>query len=54
MQDTDFPIELIIGEDCSTDRTREIVLDYQKRNSEIIRVITSKQNYDNITNCINI
>lgn len=44
MQETDFPIELIIGEDCSTDRTREIVLDYQKKYPDIIRVITSGHN----------
>ena len=30
-QKTDFPIELIIGEDCSTDNTRNIVLEYQRR-----------------------
>jgi glycosyltransferase involved in cell wall biosynthesis len=44
IQETDFPIELVIGEDCSTDRTREIVLDYQEKYPEIIRVITSKVN----------
>ena len=44
MQETDFPIELIIGEDCSTDRTREIVLEYQKKHPDIIRVITSDKN----------
>jgi glycosyltransferase involved in cell wall biosynthesis len=43
-QETDFPIELVIGEDCSTDRTREIVLDYQRRYPEIIRVIYSEKN----------
>ena len=43
-QETDFPIELIIGEDCSTDRTREIVLDYQRKYPEIIRVIISDKN----------
>jgi glycosyltransferase involved in cell wall biosynthesis len=43
-QKTDFPIELVIGEDCSTDRTREIVLDYQKRYPEIIRVLTADHN----------
>ena len=29
-QKTNFPIELVIGEDCSTDGTREIVLKYQE------------------------
>lgn len=43
-QKTDFDFELVIGEDCSTDRTRTIVLDYQIKNPEIIRVITSDQN----------
>jgi glycosyltransferase involved in cell wall biosynthesis len=43
-QKTNFPFELVIGEDCSTDGTREIVLDYAKRYPEIIRVITSEQN----------
>jgi len=44
MQKTDFPFELVIGEDCSTDGTRERVLAYQKKYPGIIRVITSKQN----------
>jgi len=43
-QETDFPIELIIGEDCSTDRTREIVLEYQRRYPEVIRVLFSAEN----------
>ena len=29
-QETNFPFELVIGEDCSTDGTREIVLGYEK------------------------
>lgn len=44
MQKTDFPFELVIGEDCSTDRTREIVLEYRKKHPEIVRVITSARN----------
>lgn len=44
MQETDFPFELVIGEDCSTDGTREIVFDYQKRFPDIIRVVTSEAN----------
>lgn len=40
----DFRFELVIGEDCSTDRTREICFDYQKRYPEIIRVLYSEFN----------
>jgi glycosyltransferase involved in cell wall biosynthesis len=43
-QKTSFPFELVIGEDCSTDGTREIVLDYAGRFPEKIRVITSDRN----------
>jgi glycosyltransferase involved in cell wall biosynthesis len=43
-QKTEFPIELIIAEDCSPDRTLEIVLDYQRRYPSLIRVLTSDSN----------
>jgi glycosyltransferase involved in cell wall biosynthesis len=43
-QKVNFPIELVIGEDCSTDGTREIVFEYQKKYPDIIRVITSDKN----------
>lgn len=43
-QRCDFPIELIIGEDCSPDRTREIAFDYQLRYPKLIRVLTSDRN----------
>jgi glycosyltransferase involved in cell wall biosynthesis len=43
-QKTTFPFELVIGEDCSTDGTREIVFDYQKKHPDIIRVVTSDKN----------
>jgi glycosyltransferase involved in cell wall biosynthesis len=43
-QKTSFPIELVIGEDCSTDRTREIILNFQKKFRSVIRVITSEKN----------
>lgn len=43
-QKTGFPIEIIIGEDCSTDNTRRIVLDYQRRYPQLVRVIYSDRN----------
>jgi glycosyltransferase involved in cell wall biosynthesis len=43
-QKTSFPFELVIGEDCSTDRTLEIVMDFQKKYPHVIRVVTSEKN----------
>lgn len=43
-QNTSFSFELIIGEDCSVDNSREIALAYQKRYPHLIRVIYSDQN----------
>ena len=43
-QKANFPFELVIGEDCSTDGTREIVFKYQNKYPNIIRVITSDKN----------
>lgn len=43
-QTNNFPFELVIGEDCSTDGTRKIVFEYQKKYPDIIRVITSNNN----------
>lgn len=43
-QKTNFPIELVIGEDCSIDSTREIALNYQRRYPHLIRVIYSDSN----------
>ena len=44
MQQTDFEYEIIIGEDCSTDRTREIVIEYAERNPEKIRPLLHDHN----------
>jgi glycosyltransferase involved in cell wall biosynthesis len=44
MQQTDFNYEIIVSEDCSTDGTREIVLDYQQRFPRKIRLLLSDQN----------
>lgn len=44
MQQTDFSFEIVIGEDCSTDRTREIVLDFQRRFPDKIRTLLPDAN----------
>jgi glycosyltransferase involved in cell wall biosynthesis len=49
-QACEFPIELLIGEDASTDATRSIALDFQKRYPDIIRVVYSPANVGMIAN----
>ena len=44
MQKTDFEFELIIGEDASQDKTREICLEYQKKYPDKIRVLWWHEN----------
>jgi len=51
-QKTTFPFELVIGEDCSTDGTHEIVMDYSKKYPEIIQVATSESNVGSRANSI--
>lgn len=43
-QRVSFPIELVIGEDCSIDGTREVIYQYQKKCPDIIRVLTANSN----------
>ena len=43
-QKTRFPFELIIAEDCSSDATRQIVLDVQRRHPDLVRVLVSGSN----------
>jgi glycosyltransferase involved in cell wall biosynthesis len=49
-QETAYPYELVIGEDCSTDGTRDIVSEYQSRHPDVIRVVTSDRNVGAIRN----
>jgi glycosyltransferase involved in cell wall biosynthesis len=44
MQKTDFDYEVVIGEDCSTDSTRQILLEYQKRYPDKIRLLLQEKN----------
>ncbi len=43
-QASDISIELIIGEDCSSDATLEIAKGYQNKRPDVIRIITSDAN----------
>jgi len=43
-QKTDFPYEIVIGDDCSTDGTRKIVMDYGRRYPEKIRLVLQPKN----------
>lgn len=44
MQQTNFDYEIVIGEDCSSDGTRAIVIDYQKRFPDKFRLLLNEQN----------
>jgi len=44
MQKTDFPYDLIIGEDCSTDGAREIVREYERKYPTIVRTFLPERN----------
>lgn len=50
MQQVNFPMEFIIAEDCSTDNTKKIVLDYANLYPELIKVITSENNVGAVAN----
>lgn len=43
-QECDFPFELIIGEDASTDGTLNVAMEYQQRYPKIIRIVHSIAN----------
>jgi glycosyltransferase involved in cell wall biosynthesis len=43
-QQSDFEYEVLVGEDCSSDKTREICFAYQRKYPDKVRVIFSRQN----------
>lgn len=51
-QQTTFPYEIVIGEDCSTDNTRAICIEYQKKYPDLIRLILHEKNQGMIGNWV--
>lgn len=41
---TDFPYEIVVGEDCSSDATKEICMDYQRRYPDKVKLLLQKKN----------
>lgn len=54
MQEVDFDYEHVIGEDCSTDRTREIVNGYQRQHPDVMRVLLHRQNIGGRRNMVQV
>ena len=52
MQKVDFDYEIVIGEDCSTDKTRKIIRDYLDRYPDKIRFVARERNIGPIKNFI--
>ena len=50
MQKVDFKYEIIIGEDCSSDRTREILLRYKEKYPDKIRLLLHEDNIGMLNN----
>ena len=44
LQQTSFPIEVVIGDDCSADGTIAVARSYQERNPQLIRVLERSKN----------
>ena len=45
-QQVDFPYEIIIGDDYSTDGTREVLEEYRRRHPELIHLILHPRRYE--------
>ncbi len=43
-QEVDFEYEIVVGEDCSTDQTRNILLDYKSKYPQKIKLILQEKN----------
>jgi glycosyltransferase involved in cell wall biosynthesis len=53
-QEHNYVYEIIIGDDCSTDDTQVILLDYQKKYPDIITLIFNERNIGLVKNLFNV
>lgn len=56
MQETIYAYEVIIGEDCSTDHTMDVIMKYQKRFGKKMHLLTRQKNVGmmrNVLECLN-
>lgn len=56
MQQVNYKYEIVIGEDCSTDRTRDIIVDFKNQYGNNIKLILQEKNtggYKNSTDAYN-
>ena len=52
-QQVDFPYEIIIGDDYSTDGTRQILQSYQQKYPDIIQLVLHPRRYDGVPGRVN-
>ncbi len=53
MQETDFPFEVVAADDCSTDGTQDVILEYQSRYPEILKTYFTPENIGNCQKTVN-
>lgn len=53
-QRTTFDYEIVIGEDCSTDRTREIVMNFRRRHPQRIVLVLRDKNAGMMRNLVDV
>jgi glycosyltransferase involved in cell wall biosynthesis len=53
-QKTSFPFEIIVADDCSTDQTREIILEFAKRYPNIVKPLFRKKNLGAVENYLDV
>ncbi|WP_224998104.1 glycosyltransferase [Cesiribacter sp. SM1] len=51
-QNASFPIELVIGEDCSTDGTRDVLLEYKSKYPSLIKLVLQEENVGVLENFV--